>query len=119
MSAVRALREKLGEEGLVGLQVVIDNTGRQWRDDVLTVTGERFERRFAQEMAALRVDIAKEFAGLRTEMAKESAEIRKETAVGLAQTHASLLKWSFLFWVGQFAATSAMMAFLLQTVGTR
>jgi hypothetical protein len=37
-------------------------------------------------------------------MAKEFAVMRVE-----------LLKWSFLFWIGQFAAVSGMMAFLLRT----
>ena len=94
------------------------------------MNGERFERRLAQEVGALRVDFAKEFAAVRTEMAqefaalraemsKESADIRTEMAVGLAQMHASILKWAFLFWIGQFTAMSAMMALLLRTVGPR
>jgi len=94
MSSVRVLREKLGNEAMVGLQTFVDDAGRQWREDVLTVAGERFERRLAQEIGTLRVDIAKEFAAMRVE----------------------LLKWSFLFWIGQFAAVSGMMAFLLKTL---
>lgn len=110
--------------------MVISDAGRQWKDDVLAVTGERFERRLAEEIGALRIDMAKEFAAIRVEMAREFAavrgemaaefaHVRRETAVGLAQSHAQLLKWSFLFWIGQVAATSAMMAFLLKTIGTR
>jgi len=94
MSSVRVLREKLGNEAMVGLQTFVDDAGRQWREDVLTIAGERFERRLAQEIGTLRVDMAKEFATMRVE----------------------LLKWSFLFWIGQFAAVSGMMAFLLKTL---
>ncbi len=130
MSAVRALREKLGDDGMAELQMVVNNAGRQWKDDVLAIAGERFERRLAEEIGALRIDMAKEFAALRVDMAKEFAavrsemaaefaSVRRETAVGLAQSHANLLKWSFLFWVGQVAAMGAMMAFLLNTIGTR
>src|SRR6185312_6152066 len=112
---------------------------RQWKDDVLAVAGERFERRLAEEIGALRIDMAKEFAavrvdmakefaavrsematqfaGVRSEMAAEFSNVRRETAVGLAQSHADLLKWSFLFWVGQVAAMGAMMAFLLNSIG--
>jgi hypothetical protein len=32
-----------------------------------------------------------------------------------AEMRAELLKWSLMFWVGQFAAVSAMMAFLHRT----
>jgi len=141
MSADRALREKLGDDGMAELQIVVSNAGRQWKDDVLAVAGERFERRLAEEIGGLRIDMAKEFAALRVEMAKEFADVRsematqfaaargetaaefahvrRETAVGLAESHAHLLKWSFLFWIGQVAAMSAMMAFLLKTIGTR
>ncbi len=106
--SVRALRERLGNEGMAGLHIVIDDKGGQWKDDVLAITGERFEARLAQEFGALRVDMAKEFASVRVDMAKEFAE-----------TRASLMKWSFLFWIGQFAAVSAMMTFLLRTIGAR
>ncbi len=125
MSAVRALREKLGEDGMSGLHIVVNDAGRQWKDDVLGIAGERFEKRLSEEIGVLRVDMAKEFAAVRVdmangfaavraEMAQESAAIRKEMGIGLAETRADLLKWSFLFWVGQFAAVSAMMAFLLR-----
>jgi hypothetical protein len=117
MSAVRALREKLGDDGMAALHIVINDAGRQWKDDVLTVAGAQFQRQLAGEIGALRVDIAKEFAAVRVEMATECAAVRREVAVGLAETHASLLKWSFLFWVGQVAAMTAMMAFLLKTIG--
>jgi hypothetical protein len=96
-AAVRTLRAKLGDEGMSGLQIVVDDAGRQWKDDVVAITSERFERRLSEEIGALRVDMAKEFASLRVE----------------------ILKWSFLFWIGQFAAFSAMMTFLLRTVGAR
>jgi hypothetical protein len=118
-TAVRALREKLGNEAMVGLQGFVDDAGRRWKDDVLVITGERFERRLGEEIGALRVDMAKEFAAVRVETAREFATIRVELRSELAATRVSLLKWSFLFWIGQFAAVSGMMAFLLRTIGQR
>lgn len=59
--------------------------------------------------------MAKEFAAVRIDMAKEFAAVRVE----MAMMQANVLKWSFLFWIGQFAAVSAMTAFLLRTVGAR
>jgi hypothetical protein len=104
----RALREKLGDEAMADLRVVIDNAGRQWREDVLSVSAERFERRLAEEIGALRIDMAKEFAAIRVEMASLAWS-----------TRADVLKWSFLFWIGQFAAITGMMAFLLKTMVAR
>jgi hypothetical protein len=97
MSAVRALREKLGDDAMSALDILVDDAGRRWREDVLSIAGERFERRLAEEIGGLRVDMARQFADLRAE----------------------LLKWSFLFWIGQFAAVSGMMAFLLRMTVSR
>ena len=102
--ATRALMEKLGDDGMVDLRMVIDDAGQRWKEDVLTVSAERFERRLAEEIGAFRSDMAKEFAAVRVEM---------------AHMQVNLLKWSFLFWIGQFAAVSGMMAFLLKTIGPR
>jgi hypothetical protein len=113
--AVVALREKLGNDGMADLRVVIDDAGRQWKDDVLEITGERFERRLGAEIGAVRTDMGKEFAALRVDIAREFASVRVE----MAQMQVRLLKWSFLFWIGQFAAVSGMMAFLLNTAGGR
>jgi len=35
----------------------------------------------------------------------------------LAETRVDLLKWSFLFWIGQVAAIGGMLAFALRSVG--
>ena len=97
MSAVRALRERLGDDAMSALHIFVDDAGRRWRDDVLSVADARFERRLAEPIGGLRVDMARQFADLRTE----------------------LLKWSFLFWIGQFAAVSGMMALLLRMTVSR
>jgi hypothetical protein len=51
------------------------------------------------ETAKLRVDMATLVSGLRQEMAKDRFE---------------LLKWMFVFWIGQLAAMSAIMSVLLR-----
>lgn len=133
------------------LQILLDGAGRQWKDDVLEITGERFERRLSEEIGALRVDMAKEFAAVRVDMAKEFGAVRVEMATLAASMHsdtletraqmatlagttrsdilsmraemgsmrADILKWSFLFWLGQVAAVSGIIAFALRTVGAR
>lgn len=46
-------------------------------------------------------------------MAEEFAKIRVE----MAQLRTELLKWSFLFWIGQVVATASIMGFMLRFVG--
>jgi hypothetical protein len=110
-TAVRALREKLGDEAMGGLLTFVDDARREWENEVLTLATERFDRRLGEDIGTLRLDIAKEHATLRVETAKEFATLRAE----MAETRFSMLKWAFVFWIGQFAAVSAMMALLLRT----
>ncbi len=53
---------------------------------------ESFERRLAGELATFRLEMVERLADLRFE----------------------LLKWSFLFWIGQMAATMAMLSWMLR-----
>ena len=74
MAAVaRVLREKLGEDAIGGLQALVDDAGRRWKEDVLVLVAERFDRRLGEEIGALRLDMAKEFAAVRVDTAKEFA----------------------------------------------
>lgn len=74
-----------------------------WKEEVLDAASDRFERRLAIEMSALRVE-------LRTAMHDDLTDVRQE----LATTRVEMLKWSFLFWVGQVAAMAGLLAFLLR-----
>lgn len=42
----------------------------------------------------------------------ESVKIRSEMQVGFADLKVDILKWSFLFWLGQFAAIAALLTAL-------
>ncbi len=55
---------------------------------MLTVVTERFERRLIDEAAKLRVEIAKD--------------------------RFEVLKWMFLFWIGQLAGMAAILNFMLR-----
>lgn len=56
-----------------------------WAEHVLSIAAQRFERRLAE--------------AIRQEMANQRAE---------------LLKWSLIFWIGQFAAFTAVRSFMLR-----
>jgi hypothetical protein len=74
-----------------------------WAEHVLSIAAERFERRLAEEIANLRVELMREmhegFAAIRQEMATQRVE---------------LLKWSLMFWVGQFTANAALLIYLVR-----
>ena len=65
-----------------------------------------------QEMAAAMGSIRQEMAGLRQEMAAGTAGLRQE----MADQKFDILKWAFLFWVGQFFAVASLMAVLIRVL---
>ena len=57
---------------------------------MLSIAGERFERRLAEELGALRCEFHRDLHAIRVD----------------------LLKWSFLFWIGQVGVLSGVIAAL-------
>jgi hypothetical protein len=90
-------------------------------DELLSAEAERFERRLTEEIsglsaemheaiAALRLEVHDSLAVVRHEFRQEFASIRHE----MADLKADLLKWSFLFWIGQVATIAALLSFMLR-----
>src|SRR5436190_23122302 len=92
-----ALRSRLDDDATFGLVELLDSERKDWSEQVLSTASDRFERRLAEELGAFRIDIS---AAL--------SEIRQEMAVGRIE----LLKWSFVFWIGQVAAVAGLLAFM-------
>ena len=83
------LRERLGDEASFELLAMLHTAESSWRDDILGRETERFGRMLAEETGKLRHEIA--------------------------TSRVELLKWSFLFWVGQLAAIAGFLAFVLRS----
>jgi hypothetical protein len=94
-----ALRERLGHEATFGLAEFIDAERRDWRDEVLSLAADRFERRLTEEASTLRIELARGLTAVRQE---------------IATTRVEMLKWSFLFWAGQVATMAGLMALMLR-----
>lgn len=87
--------------------------------ELLNVATEHFEKRLGHEVtglgAALRKDMATLASELRGEMRELRGELRGEIKAEsgllraeIANVRADILKWSFLFWVGQVAVVTAL-----------
>ena len=134
-----ALQERLGPAATVGLLALFATARQEWTIDVTTAAVERFERRLGEEISAVRLEIAglrKELqtsnaslreelrlsnAGLREELRLSNASLRQELRDGdaalrqdMSELKFDLLKWSFVFWVGQTFATAAVFATMFQ-----
>jgi hypothetical protein len=96
-----ALRGRLEDDATFGLVELLDSERKDWSEHVLSVASDRFERRLAQELGAFRTEIS-------TALNDGLAAIRQETATA----RLDMLKWSFVFWIGQVAAIAGLLAFI-------
>lgn len=100
-----ALRTRLGDDATFGLIELMDAERKDWSEGVLSVAADRFERRLTEEITGLRVE-------LREALHDGLASVRHE----IATTRVEGLKWSFVFWIGQVAATAGLLAFMLRGI---
>jgi hypothetical protein len=103
----RVLREKLGDDGVDALIEIINKSGEGVKEDVISLSEERFERRLSEEIAKLREEIAGVRAELKEEISGvrgEIAGVREELKIEIARVRANLIQWMFIFWVGQIGA---------------
>src|SRR5262245_56399697 len=98
-----ALRDRLGHEGSRALIDFMDSEKAVWRDEVLSLAEERFERRLIEAVAGLRLEFRDGLSAVRVELATARVE---------------MFKWSFVFWIGQVAATALLLAYMLRGVRT-
>src|SRR5882672_185442 len=101
---------------------------------------EHFERRLVEEssklrleMAELRTDVRGELGAIRTEIATTLGAIRVDMATELGGMRADLagvraeiavnkfelLKWAFVFWVGQVVGVAGIVGLLLRVMPAR
>ena len=86
----KVLREKLGEDGADSIVELINLANQKVKEDVIETSSEKFERRLIEEISKLDNRIS---------------DVRAE-----------LIKWMFIFWIGQFtsivvAITAILFAF--------
>ena len=143
-----AVRDKLSDEGARDLEDWVEGRGNEWRDKVTQSVAERFDARLATTAAEIRVDMEKMRSELRQEIANMGAQLRQEMHQGfgqicqamasvqaslrkeiadlqvnlrteLADNRVELIRWSFVFWMGQVAVMIGVLAYMLRGVTTR
>ena len=134
-----ALQQRLGVEGTVGLLELFDTARHEWTAQVTTVALDQFERRLTHEATNLRSEMKALGSDLRGEMRDLAATLRAEMRDGdnglrleirdlrnsmieqfslLRQENAAgrfeMMKWCFLFWVGQFFAVATVLGVVVR-----
>lgn len=98
-----ALRARLGDDATSGVIELLDSDRKDWSEQVLGVAADRFERRLTEEVSALREEIHGSLHDGLTSLRQE-----------LATTRVEMLKWSFLFWIGEIGVIAGLLAFMLR-----
>jgi hypothetical protein len=118
---VAGLRVQSAEQG-AGLRHETSALGAELRQEMAT-QGAELRREMVTLGAELRQEMATLSAELRREMATLGAELRREMAAlgatlrqEIAAGRVELIKWSFLFWIGQVLAITAIMGVMLRVM---
>ena len=97
VSVPKILRDKLTDEGADALIELLNKTEVSSRVNILEISENKFEKRLTEVKTSLEMKIE---------------QVRTSFEVKLAQTEAKIIKWMFIFWVGQiFSITAILFAF--------
>src|SRR3990167_4233545 len=99
----KILQERLTEEGAKALVDILDKVEEQGTSHALEINEERFEKRLTIEIANVRSDIKVLGERFDKKIDTSIAHLRTELKTDIANTKADLIKWMFLFWIGQVA----------------
>ena len=115
----RPLREKLGEEAVDSLINLINKAIAEQKNDVLKFVEEKFERRLSEEIAGLEVRLTEKILRVETGLSEKISQNYNELSEKISQNYnelsekisaegrksaehkADIIKWMFIFWVGQ------------------
>jgi len=107
------LRARLGAEPCTELEYALNAA----HAGTLNAAAERFEARLTATCADLKADLRENIANgdsaLRVAVVEALASIRDE----MSRLRADVLRWSLLFWLGQFAALATLFSILLRALG--
>ncbi|MEO0270697.1 MAG: hypothetical protein ABIN21_07540 [candidate division WOR-3 bacterium] len=116
----KVLREKLGDDGVDALIELLNASNEKLKIDLIELQTEKYERRLTEEINKLRAEdiarldkriteetarldkrITEETARLDKRITEEISKLRVEFNEKISRTYANIIKWMFIFWVGQ------------------
>ena len=104
----KVLRNNLGEEGADAFTQVIREVDMEARKDAISIAEERFERRLTEETGKINERITQEIGNVNERITQEIGNINEritkeigELKTEIAKNKSELIKWMFIFWIGQ------------------
>ena len=118
----KPLKDKLGDEGVDSLIRLLNQSQQNQKQDLMVYLEEKYERRLGEEINKVNERLTEDIGQVNVNIAetekrldnriteqigKVNERITKEIAgvkTDLADTRADLIKWMFIFWMGQVIA---------------
>lgn len=128
--AAQVLRERIGIEATDALSTMMNESTRSMAEEIVRALDDRFERRLTEGLSTVNRRLTEEISGLRVEMHKGFGELRAEMHGGhgdlraemhggfgelraeIANGKTDVIRWAFLFWIGQAAAVGGFLTYL-------
>jgi len=101
-----ALRDRLGEDGARALSEYVEQHAELWRADVVSSCTERIDTRL--QHYAGKNDVLDGF----NKVVDKLADTKIELSDRLSNMRVEMLRWSFVFWLGQILAIAAILRVL-------
>jgi len=98
LTVEKPLRDKLGDDGLDSLFRLINESRDEQKRDTLEFVEEKFERRLSEEIGALELRLTDRINN-----------VDKRLSAQISQSSANMIKWMFIFWVGQVGVILGML----------
>ena len=117
----KVLRDKLGEEGTDAFTGVIKEIDLDARKEAIALAEERFERRLIEETGKINQRISDETGKINQRISDESGKLDQKITeecgklrVEIEKSKSDIIKWVFVFWIGQIGVLSGIIFLMLK-----
>ena len=90
----KPLKDKLGDDGVDSLIHLLNQAQKDQKENVLEFVENKFERRLSEEISKVNKRITEEISKLDNK---------------IEHTRADIIKWMFIFWVGQVTVITGLL----------
>ena len=115
----KALREKLGDDGVDGLIQVINEANGENKKSVIELVEDKFEKRVTEVESRINERITEvesrlneRITEVESRLNEKITQVENRLKVEIANVRADLLRWMFIFWAGQIGVIIGLFAFL-------
>jgi hypothetical protein len=89
---------------------IISDTSDEIKKDVIEIAAEKFERRLSSEILNLKMELVERIVNTETKLTEKIASMETR----MAENKAEIIKWIFIFWIGNVITIIGAIAGILK-----